>query len=70
MPSNEEMKKLFVQIDLRRQEEENKKTQILEVVAVAKVSHDGNMKIYLQDIHFDYLPVFWCFLGAFICFGE
>ncbi|KAG6520260.1 hypothetical protein ZIOFF_017298 [Zingiber officinale] len=37
MPSNEEMKKLFVQIDLQRQEEENKKTQILEVVAAAKM---------------------------------
>ncbi|XP_074557945.1 uncharacterized protein LOC141813853 [Curcuma longa] len=37
MPSNEEMKKLFVQIDLQRHEEENKKTQILEVVAAAKM---------------------------------
>lgn len=58
MPSNEEMKKLSVQIDLQRHEEENKKTQILEVVAAAKVSDASNMKIYHQDMQFDYFPVF------------
>ncbi|WOL03107.1 tetratricopeptide repeat protein [Canna indica] len=35
-PSNEELKKLFMQIDLRRQEEESHKSRVLEAVGAAK----------------------------------
>lgn len=43
-PSSVEMKKLLMQIDSRRQEEENHKARLLESVAAAEVRYLGKVK--------------------------